>query len=628
MTLRIAMISEHASPLAALGGMDAGGQNVYVNETARRLARQGHQVDVFTRRDAAGVPAVVTVEPNFRVIHVDAGPPRPVPKECLHRYMPGFTAFVRAFAPDRPYDLIHAHFWMSAEVALDLKREWGIPVAVTFHALGRVRRAHQGDADSFPNARFAVEDRVIHEADLILAECPADRDDLLELYRADPARIAIVSCGVDLDAFRPGNRRAARVNLGLPPADHVVLAVTRMVPRKGVETAILAMAALAEAHPDARLVIVGGQSPDPDPLLTPEIGRLQQVAREAGVSGRVHFVGARGHEALAGYYQAADVFVTTPWYEPFGITPLEAMACGLPVIGSNVGGIKYTVRDGETGYLVPPRDPHALAARVSQLLSHPSLRAEMSSTARAHVAERFSWDRVVTGLLTAYCRLTGREADGPVDGVDAAFIDLERAVRLSRERLGGSIAAAAGAISDAFAAGKKLLVCGNGGSAADAQHFAAELVGRFQLPGRRALPAISLTGDAAVLTAWANDAGYEHIFSRQVEALALPADVVVGISTSGRSSNVVNALLQAHERGAVTVALSGGDGGPLAELADIAIVVPSDDTQRIQEVHTLLIHLISGLVEQSVAAPREFQAQQRPARRPAARHRSAGVRVA
>ncbi|HEY1381607.1 MAG TPA: glycosyltransferase [Gemmataceae bacterium] len=410
---RIALISEHASPLAALGGADGGGQNVYVAWLARHLAAQGHDVDVFTRRDGPALAERVRIADGAWVVHVPAGPPERVPKERLLPYMPAFADYVLAACrPGRGYDLIHANFFMSALVACDVKRRLGLPVVVTFHALGRVRRRHQGGADAFPEERLAIEDRVVREADRIIAECPQDAADLEVLYAADPAKLRPAPCGFDPAEFWPTDKHAARQLLGLDPDDRIVLQLGRMVPRKGVDTVIRGVARLRREHGvAARLLVVGGESRDPDPAVTPEIGRLKHIAAEEGVADAVAFVGARGRPELRLYYAAADVFVTTPWYEPFGITPVEAMACGRPVVGAAVGGIKATVVDGETGFLVPPKDPAAVADRLARLFANPALLRAFGRRARRRAVARYTWARVCEAVEAVYEEvLTGRRA--------------------------------------------------------------------------------------------------------------------------------------------------------------------------------------------------------------------------
>ena len=420
MNRRLLWISEHASPLAALGGTDAGGQNVYVAQVARRLAEAGHRVDVVTRRDDPAAPIVSRPAPGMRVIHVPAGPPERIRKEDLLPYMDEFAEFVerRLMGRRGAYDLVHANFFMSGLVAAELKSRTGTPFVVTFHALGRVRRIHQGGADDFPDERPDIEDRIVAEADRIISECPQDEEDLIDLYGAEPSRLATVPCGFDPAEFRPGDRGRARERLGLPPDAPIVLQLGRLVPRKGVDNVIRAVARLRSAHGlDARLLIVGGESREPDEARTPEIGRLRAIATEEGVADAVTLVGGRGRSELCDYYTAADAFVSTPWYEPFGITPLEAMACGTPVVGSAVGGIKSTVLDGETGFLVPPGDPEALAARLAVLLTDRGLRDAFGRRAVRHVNASYSWKRVARSIADVYDEvLAGRPAAAVAKG--------------------------------------------------------------------------------------------------------------------------------------------------------------------------------------------------------------------
>jgi D-inositol-3-phosphate glycosyltransferase len=408
--LRIALISEHASPLAAAGGVDAGGQNIYVDRVARTLAAAGHEVDVLTRRDSRNVPTAVGLCRGARVLHIDAGPPEPVVKEDLMPYMPAFAAAAGTLIKrDAGYDVLHANFFMSGWVALALRRRFGIPLVVTFHALGLVRQRHQGGADHFPAARIDIERQLANDSDAVVATCPQDQHDLETLYGADPARIHIVPCGVDTRAFRHGDKAAARQRLRLPAQDFIVLQLGRMVPRKGIDNVVRAMA-LLDGQPNARLVVIGGASRTPDEEATPEIARLRQLAAEIGVQERVLFAGRRDQSELRDWYVAADAFVTTPWYEPFGITPLEAMACGTPVIGTAVGGIRTTVVDEVTGFLVPPKDPAALAQRLQRLRDNPALGQAMGRAGVHRVRSHFTWQAVAERLAEVYAGVVDRSA--------------------------------------------------------------------------------------------------------------------------------------------------------------------------------------------------------------------------
>jgi glycosyltransferase involved in cell wall biosynthesis len=284
---------------------------------------------------------------------------------------------------------------------------------VTFHALGKVRLIYQPH-DEFPPQRCAIEQTVLDSASAVIAECPQDEMDLKRHYRAPQSRVRMVPCGFDPTELQPVERAAARRRLGLPLDRPIVLQLGRMVPRKGVDTVIRAAAVLKNRfHRAALLVIVGGESYEPDPVRTPEIGRLMQVARDEGVTDDVLFVGQRARSELRYYYCASDVFVTMPWYEPFGITPVEAMACGIPVIGARVGGVKYSVEDGRTGFLVEPRSHDALARRLAHVFSDASIARLLGKRARARAYELFTWRRVSSALANVYAEIALPHAAAP-----------------------------------------------------------------------------------------------------------------------------------------------------------------------------------------------------------------------
>jgi len=446
--MKIAIVSEHASPIAQAGGVDSGGQNIYVAHVARQLALLGHSVDVFTRLDSPYLP--VEIEWNggecgsahngthngmrsgthkgaasgicngnsggVRIVHVPAGPARAIPKENLLPYMGDFASYMERYfaSSDEAYDLIHANFFMSALASLPVARSAGIPLAVTFHALGRVRRMHQAGADLFPDSRFEIEDEIVRCADRIIAECPEDRHDLINLYGAQPERISMVPCGFDEDEMRPMDAAQARQRLGWDPDAFYLLQLGRMVPRKGVDNVIRALARLRNTHGvNARLCVVGGNAANPSEEDTPELGRLRGIAEEEGVAQFVEFAGRRGRNQLCRYYCAADVFVTTPWYEPFGITPVEAMACAKPVVGSDTGGIRYTVVDGKTGFLVPPKDPDALAGKLNILASDRALARSMGLAGRQRSMRLFTWPQVGKQLAGIFQEMAAAHAVVP-----------------------------------------------------------------------------------------------------------------------------------------------------------------------------------------------------------------------
>lgn len=414
MKREIAFISEHASPLAILGGVDSGGQNVYVAELCKSLAKLGYVIDIFTRKDRAELPEVVSWLPGIRVIHIEAGPATDVPKEHLLGFMDEFgrnmIGFMKRF--QIKYELVHANFFMSGLVASYVKRRLDIPYVITFHALGKIRKLHQKEQDAFPEERLGIEQMVVDDADYIIAECPQDKQDLVEHYQADPSNISVIPCGFSADEFHPIAKSVARRQLGLERDELVLLQLGRVVPRKGIDNVIRSLRYLRDI-PKLRLLVVGGATDVPDFENDQEFIRLRDIARAEGVLAQVEFTGRRNRQQLKQYYQAADFFISTPWYEPFGITPLEAMACGTPVIGSAVGGIKYTVKDQETGFLVPPHDPRALALAVREGISCPDKYQALCRNALKRVNAYFTWEHVARKADDLYHRVNLRTVSRP-----------------------------------------------------------------------------------------------------------------------------------------------------------------------------------------------------------------------
>lgn len=401
---KIALISDHASPLAVPGSIDSGGQNVYVAHLARQLAQLGYAIDIFTRADGSIRSRTVKFAPNVRVIHVPAGPAKYVAKEDLLPFMEEFGRYVIGFArrQKRSYDLVHANFFMSGIAARQIRKALGIPFVITFHALGKVRRMCQGQADGFPLERIEIEGELMREASRILAECAQDMSDMKSLYGAPSDRIDVIPCGFDPKELWPVPA-LARTYIGLDPNEFVVLQLGRMVPRKGVDNVIRSIAVLRDQFGiRARLLVVGGNAAKVDAGNTPELGRLSALAKELGLERQVTFTGQKMRSELRYYYSAANVFVTTPWYEPFGITPVEAMACGIPVIGSAVGGIKSTVVDGETGYLVPPNDPEAVARHLAYLHDHPKHARRLGQEGLRRAYQHYTWSGVAEQVAASY----------------------------------------------------------------------------------------------------------------------------------------------------------------------------------------------------------------------------------
>ncbi|MCX4473285.1 glycosyltransferase [Micromonospora sp. NBC_01655] len=390
--MRIAMISEHASPLAVLGGEDAGGQNTHVAELSAALAAAGHDVRVYTRRDAVDLPVTVRSPDGYDVVHVPAGPAEPVAKDALLPHMRAFGRWLvdRWRAGDWTPEVIHAHFWMSGLAALAAGRQTGVPVVQTYHALGAVKRRHQGVQDTSPPRRIGHERELGRAVDRVVAQC---QDEVGELVRlgVPRSRITVVPSGVNLGTFTPLGPAAAR------GPGRRILTVGRLVERKGFQDVIRAMPLV----PDAECVVVGGP---PEGLLEtdPHARRLRALAQSCGVDDRVTLVGAVPREEMGRWYRSADVLVAAPWYEPFGLTPLEAMACGVPVVGTAVGGLTDTVLDGVTGDLVPARDPRALGAAIRRLLDDRIRRFSYAGAARDRARRSYSWAATAERLADVY----------------------------------------------------------------------------------------------------------------------------------------------------------------------------------------------------------------------------------
>ncbi len=392
--MKVAMVSAHASPLAVLGGEDAGGQNVHVAALATEMARAGVQVVVHTRRDNPELPRRVRFGPGIVVDHVAAGPTSAVPKDELLPHVGEFAADLRRqWRRDRP-DVVHAHFWMSGLAALEAARPLGIPVVQTFHALGVVKRRHQGAKDTSPAQRLDIERRIVRDVDAIAAQCSDEVFELLHLG-ANRERVSVIPSGVELSLFRPrGSVEPRRDGL------HRVLFFGRLVERKGIGNVITALASV----PDTELVVAGGPAPcelDGDR----EVARLRRLAHEHGVADRVVFRGRVDHDELPPLIRSSDVVACVPWYEPFGIVPLESMACGVPVVASAVGGLIDTVVDGQTGLHVPPRCPEAVAQALNTLLQDPTMREEMGRKGARRARARYSWQRTATAMLQLYDEL-------------------------------------------------------------------------------------------------------------------------------------------------------------------------------------------------------------------------------
>ncbi|GAP14308.1 glycosyltransferase [Longilinea arvoryzae] len=410
--INVAMLSYHTCPLATLGGKDTGGMNVYVRELTRHLGGLGIHVDVFTRSQDEHVPHVLhDLGYGNRVVHVLAGPEVPLPKPELVNYLTEFVDGIQRFAAEKGihYDLIHSHYWMSGVAAMQLKAEWNLPILHMFHTLvlmkNRVARTPQEMEGGY---RIDGEYQVLRAADRIIAATPAELSQLQFLYHADKSKITVIPPGVDTSHFYPIPPDEARAVIGIHPHDRMILFVGRIEPLKGVETLIRAIALLFKDRIISGcphyLAIVGG-----DPAVTPEMentemARLQALCHDLGVDDLVLFLGKRAQDTLPYYYSAAEVVVMPSHYESFGMVALEAMACGTPVIASQVGGLAFLVQDGVTGYSIPDDDPQALAEKLALLVCNPELRNQLGQQA-ADYARGYDWSIIAQRMSSVYQEL-------------------------------------------------------------------------------------------------------------------------------------------------------------------------------------------------------------------------------
>ncbi|MCL4302975.1 MAG: glycosyltransferase [Anaerolineae bacterium] len=405
---RIAMLSVHTSPLATLGGKETGGMNVYVRDLTQELSRRGLDVDVYTRSQNPATPRIQPLGERGRVIKVKAGPEEPYNKNLIFNHLAEFEAGVQAQAKTERirYDIIYAHYWLSGLAANALRRAWDVPMAQMFHTLAEMKnRVAQTPAERDPDQRVNCEGEIMRFADRLIAATPLEKNQMTWLYGADAKKISIVPPGVDLARFKPMDPRLAREQVGVPSEDQMLLFVGRIQPLKGIDTLIRALALVKKREPAlARKICVSiiGGDPNPDSEVEQvEFERLETLRAELGISDLVTFLGAKDQDTLVYYYAAAEMVVMPSHYESFGMVALEAMACGTPVIASDVGGLSFSIEDGYNGYRVPNRDPQALADKIILLLKHRVLRDQLGEQARMWV-QHYSWVNIAEELLEVF----------------------------------------------------------------------------------------------------------------------------------------------------------------------------------------------------------------------------------
>jgi D-inositol-3-phosphate glycosyltransferase len=415
------MLSYHTCPLATLGGKDTGGMNVYVRELTHQLGIVGVQVDVFTRSQDEHVPHVLhDLGYGNRVVHIPAGPETPLAKEELIHYLPDFTRGIQEFAMAKnlEYDLIHSHYWMSGIAGRELKQAWNVPMLQMFHTLGLMKqRVARLPGEAEGDYRIQGERQVIKASDRIVAATQAEFAQLQWLYQVDPRNIVIIPPGVDVSRFYPIPADEAKDFIGAPPCDQMLLFVGRIEPLKGIDTLIKAIALMRQRGVFVCLSVIGGNPENEQKTLNAEMDRLATMRQEAGVRDLVTFLGRRSQDTLPYYYSAAVAVVVPSFYESFGMVALEAMACGTPVVASQVGGLAFLVQDGITGFTVPVDDPQALADRLTVLIQDPELKDRMGKQAAA-VAQEFRWERITERILLVYESIA---AQNPLESRHLAF---------------------------------------------------------------------------------------------------------------------------------------------------------------------------------------------------------------
>ncbi len=399
-SLNIAMLSVHSSPVGRLGSRDTGGMSVYVRSLARELGRRGHRVDIFTRHpQGRNTPSVAHLTTNIRLVELKAGDNGYGHPSDLYPHLESFFEALEHFRAKEAgsYDLIHSHYWVSGKVGDWAQRAWDVPHAIMFHTLGAVKNSSLLQEEE-PPLRVETEARLVQDCHRIVAATPREREDLQRFYGADPERIRVVPCGVDLELFRPLDRVGSRRILGFGPDEAIVLFVGRFSPVKGLERLFDAVGLIRD-FPGLRLVLVGGEGAG-----APAHEELQQRIAGLGIQGLIRFAGQVEHHHLPEYYSSADVLVVPSHYESFGLVSLEALACGTPVVSTPVGAMEQIIQQGETGSIVSDGSPAVFAECLLRFLRDVDGRSGIRERARASVLE-FSWSAVASALAAQYVEL-------------------------------------------------------------------------------------------------------------------------------------------------------------------------------------------------------------------------------
>jgi len=426
----VALISVSGDPAAEIGQEEAGGQNVYVRQIGEMLAKQGWQVDMFTRRNDPNQPMIVQHQPNCRTIRLQAGPTEFIGRDVLFEYMPEFVEAFMAFQQQQriSYSLLHTHYWLSSWVGMELRKLQPSLVQVhTYHSLGAIKYMAISDIPPIGSKRLAVERTCLETVSCVVATSPQEQEHMRS-HVSTNGNIQMIPCGTDIERFGHISRADARQVLGIPQADKIALYVGRFDPRKGIETLVRAMAqSQLRGKESLRLIIGGGSRPGKCDGI--ERDRIEGIVNELGIADITHFPGRLGSENLHLYYAAADVGVVPSHYEPFGLVPIEAMASRTPVVGSDVGGLQYTVIPEVTGLLVPPKDVNSFATAIDRILSNAEWRDQLGDAGRHRVETNFSWHGVASRLGQLYTQLISEAALPTRPLPDAALETAKPAVK-------------------------------------------------------------------------------------------------------------------------------------------------------------------------------------------------------
>ena len=416
--LQIAMFSIHSSPIGELGTKNTGGMSVYIRELARQLGSRGHCVDIYTRLNGNKHNQIIEMYDNVRLIHLSAGNNGYVNKLALYYYLSNFFRALERFKQQERlhYDLIHSHYWLSGRLGSWLQDRWNVPHLVMFHTLGTVKNI-AGVAGPEPDLRIATEKKLTRTCQRILAPTEREKDNLKTHYHTPSEKIGVAPCGVNLDLFRPMDPGVARQNLGFDDNESIVLYVGRFDPMKGIDR-LLEAAAQLQDHRRLRLVIIGGDGPH-----TPEYQNLQSMTNQLGIQNRVTFVGRIAQENLPPYYSAADVLVVPSYYESFGLVGLESLACGTPVVATDVGAMRSILQDGETGHIVSHVNPRSLARAIESFITRTNAKKVSADRIRASVL-KFGWSNVAAAVIDEYDTLLRQMTFGSLDNTSAKVSSL------------------------------------------------------------------------------------------------------------------------------------------------------------------------------------------------------------